>query len=93
MVFGMIPVVGTGPLIRLRGKMNAIVYQEILKKLVSNMRTAINQPGAFMQYNAPCHTVKSVKTIISEEEVTAMEWPAQSPDMNPIGNVWNLVKS
>ena len=44
-----------------------------------------------MQDNAPCHITKSFKIFFSEEEVTAMEWPAQSPDINPIGNVWKLL--
>ena len=44
-----------------------------------------------MQDNAPCHTAKSVKTFFSEEDVTVMEWLAQSPDMNPIENVWKLL--
>ena len=51
------------------------------------MRTAINQPAVFMQDNAPCQTTKSVKTFLSEEDVTIMEWPVQSPDMNLIENV------
>ena len=42
-----------------------------------------------MQDNALCHTAKSVKTFLSEEDVTVMKWPAQSPDMNPI--VWKLL--
>ena len=29
--------------------------------------------------------------IFSEEDVTVMEWAAQSPDMNPIENVWKLL--
>ncbi len=81
MVFGMISTAGTGPLVRLHGKINAAVYKEILKKhVVPNLRTAINQPALFMQDNAPRYTVKSVKTFLSEEDVTVMEWPAQSPE-------------
>ena len=91
MVFVMISADGTGPLFRLLGKINATVYKEILKKhAVPNLRIAINQPAVFMQDNAPCHTAKSVKTLLSGEDVTVMEWPAQSPDMNPIENFWNL---
>ena len=44
-----------------------------------------------MQDNASCHTAKSVKTFPSEEDVTVMEWPAQSSDMNPIESVWKLL--
>ena len=61
MVFSMIPGAGTGLLVKLHGKINAIVYKEILKKHIPNLRTAINQPAVFMQDNAPCLTVKSVK--------------------------------
>ena len=91
-VFGLISISGTVPLVRLHGKINANVYKEILKKQVPNLRTAINQPAVLMQDNAPCYTVTSVKTFISEENVTVMEWPTQSPDINPVVNIWKLLK-
>ena len=56
MVFDMISATGTGPLVRLHGKINATVYKEILKKHVPNLRTAINQPAVFMQDNAVSHS-------------------------------------
>ena len=40
-----------------------------------------------MQDNTLCHTAKSVKTFLSEEDVTEMEGPAQSSDMNRFDNV------
>ena len=93
MVLGIISTAGTGPLVWLHGKINAIVFKGILKKHVaSNLRTAVNQPSVFMQDIAPCHTAKSVMTFLSEKDVTVMEWPAQIPDMNPIKNVWKLLK-
>ena len=92
MVFDMISTAGIETLVRLHGRINAIVYKEILKKyVVPNLRTAINQPAVFMKDNAPCHTAKSGKTFFSEEDVTVMECPAQSADMIPIENVWKLL--
>ena len=92
MVFVMISFPGTRPLARLHGKSNPTVYKEILKKhVVPNLRTAINQSAVFKLGNAPCHTALSVQTFLSEEDVTVMEWPAQSPDMNPMEYVWKLL--
>ena len=44
-----------------------------------------------MQDNALWHSAKSAKTFLSEEDVIVMEWPAQSPNMNPIENFWKLL--
>ena len=82
---------GTGPLVRLHGEIYAAGYKEIIKKHVPNLRTAINQPAVFTQDNFPCHTAKSVKTFLSEEDVTVIEWPALSPVVNAIDNVWKLL--
>ena len=35
--------------------------------------------------------MKSDKTFLSEEDVTVMEWPSQSPDMNPFEDVCKLL--
>ena len=90
-VIDIISAFDTGPHARLHGRINATACKEILKKNVPNLRTAINQSAIFMQDNAPCHTAKSVKTFLSEEDATVMERPAQSPYMNPIENVWKLL--
>ena len=86
MVFGMTSAAGTEPLVRLHGKINATVFKEHWEN-VPNLRTPINQPTVFLQDNNPCHTVKSVKRFLSKEDVTVMEPPTQTTDINPIENV------
>ena len=38
----------------------------------------------FMDDNAPVHRAHTVENYKDQNEVTSMEWPAQSPDLNVI---------
>ena len=44
----------------------------------------------YLQHNASCHKVKPVMNYLMDQ-VEVMDWPAQSPDMNPIENFWRTV--
>ncbi|GFW70402.1 transposable element Tcb2 transposase [Trichonephila clavipes] len=45
-----------------------------------------------MQDGAPCHTARPIKAFLAEQNIPLLDWPCNSPDMNPIENAWELMK-
>lgn len=51
----------------------------------------LNGDYIFQQDNASTHTAKRVKDWMESINMPIMDWPAKSPDLSPIENVWALL--
>ena len=76
----------------LDGNMDQYQYIRVLEtKMLPFARRDFQANFVFQDDNAPAHRARRVMDFLENENVQHMDWPAMSPDLNPIENLWSEI--
>lgn len=72
--------------------MNGDRYIRVLKDHMLAMYE-MHESLVFQHDSAPCHKAKKVSKFLSDNNIDVLDWPGNSPDLNPIENCWHIMKT
>lgn len=94
MVWAAISVLGPVSIVVDTGTINSQTYCAIVcDNLIPAANSKFPNGWILQQDNAPAHTAQDTVTIMQDYNVTVLNWPARSPDLNIIENIWSMMKN
>ena len=94
MIWAAMASAGVGQLCFLKSTVYAAIYQEILEHFMLPSADKLHGDADFIfqQDLAPAHTAKGTKRWSNYHGVTVLDWPTNSPDLNPIENLRDIYR-
>ncbi len=81
---------GTGPLVKCSNNMTSAEYRTILENELLPFLPEISG-FIFQQDNASIHTSHAMNEFFEDSAIEVLDWVPQSPDLNPIEFLWDVV--
>ena len=72
--------------------MNAQRYTGLLKNKLE-LHMTVHNCTVFMQDGAPCYRAKIVTQFLKSKKIQILDWPGNSPELNPVENLWTVLKN